>query len=333
MALAVLALRQYAQGGAPAAPFQATTNQALKDLGVKPAVARRLVDNYDKISAKTRKRFIGPLGLPGAKPPQTVAKRDPKALVPQAVSLPGVLVQKKKLKLLQDAAAGVGQVLAPNSYGIHFKGMHCVDETHADALGSDKVYIITSALNIKPDGTNVLTTLRHPLVQGIPQMYEDVDSHETRVGPVASCWNANVPDIDGGVSVTTAFFEHDFGDPDHYRDEIEALVVLAISIAILLFPGATKILLLIQASGLVTDFFNWLLDTGDDEIGTTTTVLEEADLEVYSRTRLTELSLPDKKKTGLKNHYVASVNDRDYFAAFEVTRKPKADFLPGPVVE
>ena len=77
-------------------------------------------------------------------------------------------------------------------------------------------------------------------------------------------------------------------------------------------------------------------DLGDDEIGTTTTVLELSDLETYSRTALVDFAPIRNGRhvpTGLRHHFLAHVNENDYFAAFRGIRQPKVPFLPLPEVE
>jgi hypothetical protein len=134
------------------------------------------------------------------------------------------------------------------------------------------------------------------------------------------------------MSLTTTVFDHDEGDPDAYRGEVDAAVKVAIAIATYLYPPAGALLALIEASGLITDFFNWLLGTGDDEVGTSTVVLEMADLENYSRSRTTNYARPGRKATGLNYHFLGTVNDNDYAVAYQVQRNPRAPLFPqGPV--
>lgn len=94
--------------------------------------------------------------------------------------------------------------------------MHCIDETHYDWMGSDEVYVITSAVHITRGGANnIVRTERMPLQAGQSGPYGGVDSHDTRIGPRAAVWNGVVADVQLGMSLTTVFFEHDYGNPDH----------------------------------------------------------------------------------------------------------------------
>jgi hypothetical protein len=56
------------------------------------------------------------------------------------------------------------------------------------------------------------------------------------------------------------------------------------------------------------------------------TVLEFDDLEDYSRTRQSNYreSRTSARATGLMYHFLGSVNDNDYVAAYTVTRNPAA---------
>ncbi len=337
VALGVLALRSFARGTSPATPFEVDITRTLKDLGVSPVIARKLVANFDKRSPSVRRRVFGPLGLSDAQLPANIQRgsKVPDPLARRAVLTPGVLPLPK---IFGDGGIQLPgeQILAPERYDIRFQGMHCVDETGPDFIGSDEIYIITSAVHIKPDGTNVITTVRHPLTQDGASTYGNVDSHETRIGPVASCWSAKVADTSEGMSISTVVMEHDEGDPNAYHDQVDAVVKLAIGIVTYLYPPAGAFLALIEASGLITDFFNWILGTGDDEIGTVTTILKLSELEIYSRTRLADFSpLRDGQhvSTGLRHHFLAPVNDNDYFVGFRVTRDPVAPLFPLPPVD
>lgn len=337
VALGVLALRSYARENTPATQFEAEISRTLSQLGVAPAAAQKLVGNFDAIRPSVRRRVFGPLGLSDARLPANIP-RGGRALPVQtskSVLRPGFRARPDSLGN-QGLPQPGEEILAPERYTVSYVGMHCVDETGFDFAGSDEIYIITSAIHIERDGTNAVQTIRHPLNEAGSGTYGDVDSHETRRGPVAASWSAAVPDIAVGISITTVFFEHDQGDPDAYRDEVDTAVKLAVALASYFFPPARPILILIEASGFVTDLFNSLLGTGDDEIGTTTTVLELSDLETYSRTALVDFAPIRNGRhvpTGLRHHFLAPVNENDYFAAFRVIRQPKAPLLPLPEVE
>jgi len=343
VALGVLALRTYANGIAAKTDFEVETTKTLKNLGVSKTTAKNLVANFDKINPKIRRRVFGPFGLSTAKVPANIVKAS-KALNPlshQVILRPGALAQEFTSRVFDKPKLGDQQVAevpvpAARRYTINYQGMHCVDETGFDKFGSDEIYIITSAVHITKDGTNAVRTERHPLNGSGAGTYGDVDSHETRIDPVAASRSAKVDETTQGMSLTTIVMEHDLGDPDAYRDEVDASVKLAIAIASYFFPPGGALLALVEASGLVTDLLNSILGTGDDEIGTVTSVHSLEELETLSRTRLSSLHVSQGGKlvdTGLKNHFLAPVNNNDYIVGLRVNREPNAPLLPGKHID
>jgi hypothetical protein len=338
--LAVLALRNYVSPVAKPTTFEKQSAAAFKTLGIKKTTAKRFLANFDKIRASDRERYLGKIGVAKAMPRAAVKKRDLNSVTTNNVVVPQVTLQHRFRGFPFGAPQlpGGPLVLAPIDYTINYTGMHCIDETHYDWAGSDEIYIITSAAHIAKNGDNVVRTERHPINNGKSGIYGDVDSHDTRVGPRAACWNGQVANVQLGMSLTTVVFEHDYGDPDHFKEDIDDAVKLALGIVALLYPPSRALIALIVASGYVTDFVNWLIDTGDDEIGTVTHVLDFSDLEDYARSNLINYSEypgatgSSGKPTGLMYHFRASVNDNDYVAAYQVTRNPFAPvYQPGPV--
>ena len=260
MALGVIALRTYANGATAQTEFETEITKQLKTLKVSKATAKNLVSNFDKINPKIRRRVFGPLGLSTAQIPKNLAKgsKGSSSLANLEVAKPGFVMHHVISGVFEKPEAeeqkAVKPIPAARRYTINYQGMHCVDETGLDSLGSDEIYIITSAVHITPDGTNVVRTERHPINGNSSGTYGDVDSHETRIGPVAACWSTKVEETTQGMSLTTVVMEHDLGDPDAYRDEVDASVKLAIALATYLFPPAGAILALVEASGLITDF-------------------------------------------------------------------------------
>ena len=63
--------------------------------------------------------------------------------------------------------------------------------------------------------------------------YSDIDSGEERIGPVAAAWQGN----SDPVSLTVVVFEHDQGDPDVYKEQIDDIVKAAIAVASHYYPG------------------------------------------------------------------------------------------------
>ena len=336
---AALALRDYAGGGTSPTDFEVGFTQRLQDLGVSTAAAQRLVDNFDSIRPSVRERFLGPQALPGATPPESIAPRDPATVTTSRTALPGFVFRSRLLfgehfyRPPTDTFSeqfGDDSFIPANLYRIVYQGMHCVDETHIDFGTSDTTYIITSATHIMPNGNNEVRTERHP--NTADKRYRGVDSGNTFQGPVASCWQQTVANTVEGMSVTTAVFENDKGDPDYYRDEVDAAVKVALAAAALYWPGLSPIFKLLAQGELLTDIFNWFLQTGDDLIGDQTVVLALDDLEDYGRSNRRTSYNRGGIAFNLPYHFVSSVNDNDYFAAFTVTREPNFPYPP-PVVE
>ncbi|WP_419663222.1 uncharacterized protein Dvar_36260 [Desulfosarcina variabilis str. Montpellier] len=351
VALTIKALRIFSTHANLSNDFERDMTQSFIDLDISREVATRLVANFDTIKPAVRMRILGPLGASDTQIPAGITKgsRTPNALAARSVLRPG-LVNELGAQFMFETGAQTHngilgsahaiipqphalqpleeQILAPERFTITYQGMHCRDETGLDSVGSDEIYILTSAVHITTDGTNIVRTERHPLTANGSGVYGDVDSDETRIGPVAACWAADVSDFQAGMSLTTVFMEHDQGDPDAYRDEVDAAVKLSIAAATYFFPPGGVLLALIEASGLVTDFFNWLLGTGDDEIGTASVVLGTlSELEDFARTGLGHLFVRRDGKqvdTGLANHFTAAVSGNDYLAAYRVVRQPTA---------
>ena len=100
-------------------------------------------------------------------------------------------------------------------FRLTYKGLYCKEETNWDgATNSDEIYLITTVIGVDDNGQNVVRTERHPLTT---TCYSDVDTGESRVGPVAAVWQGkNEP-----ISLMVHCFEHDYGDPNKYKAEIE----------------------------------------------------------------------------------------------------------------
>jgi hypothetical protein len=204
--------------------------------------------------------------------------------------------------------------IGPSTYEIRYEGLHCIDESGSTNWGSDEIYVITSSAHITADGQNVVRTETHPVGQS---NYGDVDTGETRRGPVAACWHGT----DLPVSLSVVAFEHDHGDPDHYRDEIDAVVKAALVVGALLFgAGATAKAILTAVGPLITDAINWLFDTDDDQI-------DNAKTEVFDQARLEALGKQPAgpyPHTELYGHFFSEHNGDGarYAFAFKLYRDP-----------
>jgi hypothetical protein len=151
-----------------------------------------------------------------------------------------------------------------NWYRIQYNGFHC-DHERGDWGGSDEVYLITTAVHIAPDGTNPVFGVSHPVGSS---EYSDVDVGDTRLGPIASCWQGLAT-----VSLTAVAFEHDYGDPDYYKDEIRTAILLGLAYAAwklgyVDFEGLDDlgtIAVLSAAARFIATPVNWFLSTDDDQ--------------------------------------------------------------------
>jgi len=342
IAATAIALRMFGAGNAPQTGAETEYFDAFARAGLSVQAAKQMADRFYARSAPLRRRHLGPLAEAGASLPATPVRGEV-----GAVAASGHTAVRARFR--GQAAAPVGAEATAEgarptvqvSYGINYKGMHCVDETGPDFPFSDEVYIITSVVHIEAlqpgqsERQNIARTTRHPFGFVGRKTYGDVDSRETRIGPEVAIWDGQAGEFEGGVSVTCVFMERDKGDPDFYRDEVENVVKLAIAGVAIKYPALAPLLKLEALSETLTDLVNWFLPTDDDEIGHVTMVIDQADLEGFSRAPLTEyvdvFNLPAgfgntrqvRRPTGLMYHFLASVNDNDYFAGFEVVRTPQ----------
>ena len=226
--------------------------------------------------------------------------------------------------------------LPPGTHTIRYRGFHSAQDSFDRFNTSDEIYIITSAVHIDTDGQNIVRTVRHP-VSDTMQRYGDVDTDETRLGPIAACWLGSTV----VMSLTVIVFENDDGDPDAYREEVHNLVVVALLIASYLWPGVSALLTLEAFSEFLTDFFNWFLASADDELGTETQILTRGQLDFYSRSSLDEYVgsrlvsyVPPEYEdflTGLHYHFLTNhQSGAHYVVGFDVTRNPPFNIPEDP---
>ncbi len=283
----ITALRLLSGERQPQNDEERTLLQALSAQDVNPDVARRMVGTLDAVPAAERLRLLGsianaPFILPGT-PIENTEKRARERLHQRlrdhrrsggaahaggAAGIPGTVGElPTETDPWPDRDPSV-------RYTIRYVGLFCQNET--DGPGSDEIYVLTSAIHIN-DGQNVVTNaIRNPVNYPDGAYYGDVDREEGREGPVTAAWSGN-PDT---VSLVVVVMEHDQGDPDAYRDEIDLAVKAAIAVATRLYPPAA-VLALVEEQ--IVDVINWLFGTDDDIISTETVVLERAQLEDYAR--------------------------------------------------
>jgi|SRR3990170_783110 len=148
----------------------------------------------------------------------------------------------------------------PNAkYKVDWAGAYCEEETWG--LGADEVYVIFTMLQAfrKP------WTLRS-------NIEEDWDSGDDwGPFPAMSLFGEKGTEQPAETAFTATVMEHDYGDPDKYRDEIHAIATAAQA-----YAAYKKIPIPDVAVEIVTDIINGLLDTGDDHLGTQTVVIGPA---------------------------------------------------------
>lgn len=334
--LAIMALRHYAapdQAVKPSA-WEMDVSKRLEELQVDKQAAATMISHFDRIRPSVRARFLGASYDAKIKVPDQVPVRTFQQFTTTPAQTPNTtwsrLYQAGVFGRLKLKPLPPGVILPALDYTLTYEGLYCIEESVWDrGSWSDEPYVISSAVHITKDGKNVVRTERHPFA-GDPahSYYTGVDTGETRVGPRAACWKATVADVAIGMSLTTVVMEHDEGDPDAYRKQVDAAVKLALAVVGMYFPAATPLMALIAASGLVTDFFNWLLGTGDDEVGSSTQVFTFSDLETESRSGAGEYwHDADSHSQNVKSNFWANVNNK-YAAGYKVWRNPEAPPLP-----
>ena len=319
------ALRVYSGQREPKNATERKINQALKAQRLSPRVAKRMLKTLDSMPKSARTRFLGKISAPTFAPPARAPRVAAGSSAPITITIPGTMVGALGRVLDSGAVGEVRDRLGEGPraqpvepvYTINYRGLWCEDETSWDqGSWADEIYLITSAVHIDADGNNIVRTEHHPVTQN-KSWYTDVDSDEARLGPVAACWQGN----SDPVSVTVVMFEHDQGDPNEYKKQIDALVKVAIAVFSYFYPPAKWLELL---SGTIADAINWVIDTGDDPIGTQTVVTPRGLLEFYAgQYRATYLG-DGQRPTGLEYHFLTTHKGGGarYIVGFEVTRDP-----------
>jgi hypothetical protein len=215
-------------------------------------------------------------------------------------------------------------------YTVRYKGLWCEEET--DGPGSDEIYIITSGLAINNDVNSAVPALTHPL--GTQQdYYADVDSLDKRIGPVAVVYTGS-PDT---LSLAVVVMEHDYGNPNYYRDDINTFVEAAIIAGSKLWPWVSILLLF---KGSIVDAINAIFGTGDDVISSEVVTWERSELEAlalqtpseYQGWKLQTVVGPRVNvPTGLFVHFVTKHrgDGAEYEVGFDIERDPPR---PDPVI-
>lgn len=163
------------------------------------------------------------------------------------------------------------QALKMREVSLRYVGFHCFGETD-EISASDEPYFTFGVVPAIVENRNTLQT----------KVYEDVDAGESR-GDLIELYRG-LP-LGAAISITLA--EHDQGDPEKYRDNVEIAVdkaaekvieglahIPAIGVA-LAVVGTVVAVVAIPA---VVDAINELLGTDDDLLGTVAMTLTPDDM-------------------------------------------------------
>lgn len=325
----VAALRVMSGQRAPMNALEQSLQAELAGRQIHSRVAQQLIATFDATPRAARRRLLGDIGFPTFVGASEVVTPDVPSLTTTVPVGP-----------LVDGPRSHGLAVDPDvptdvQYTVRYQGFFCEEESSWDGgSGSDEMYFVTSAVLAS---TNEVHTVRHPL--GHETHYGDVDTDEVRIGPVAVVWKGDA-DV---VSLVVTAFEHDHGDPDAYRDEVDVLVKATIVVLTKLYTPAALLALFHES---ITDLVNWLLGTGDDLVSVETVVLPRAVLELYAG-QVHGLYVAQVRRPSIRNgqivwgyqplvtnlpyHFttVHKGGGGHYVACFDVQRHPP---LPGPII-
>jgi hypothetical protein len=282
LAATVAAMRLLSGARQPSSPLEQEVLAALHAKNLKVDVAKRIVATFDAKPQADRERLLGHFAdrnfamestLP-AEPPHVVV-RDHRTGSPSGGTTSNS--STSRVGHTSDTAGPLPHVATTGvtpgiRYTVRYKGLWCQKET--DGPGSDEIYIITSGLTINQNVNDPIEAITHP--KGThDSYYGDVDTWDQRAGPIAVAWTGS-PDT---LSLAVIVMEHDEGDPDYYRDEVDTFVTAAIAVGAKLW---TPIALLALFKGSIVDAINWILGTGDDVISSEVVIFERPELEALA---------------------------------------------------
>jgi hypothetical protein len=145
---------------------------------------------------------------------------------------------------------------------IFYRGLLCLNET-SESSASDEPYLITSVV----DSNLKVKTVCHPFGE---ETYTDVDAGEKRVGPEVVIYNGKAQDL----TLIAIMMENDYGDPNHFRGEIDA----GIKAAAAAIAAGTGVAIPGAILGVLADIVNVLFGTEDDVIEKTTRSFDKEQL-------------------------------------------------------
>ena len=284
----VAALRVHGGARPPANDWERDVNDVLQAENLDRRIAERLTRALDATPKIAQRRLLGEMAAPefigSAAPSNSVFGSISSSVTRGSVGgadragggTAGGSVGASDTHGALDSSRSTNTDITPlPNYTLRYQGVFCQAETTFDqGSTADEIYVITSSVHIADDGSNIVRPERHPAAQD-KRWYEDVDTLEQRLGPVAAVWQGNRDP----VSLVVVVMEHDQGDPDIYKEEVQYLVKALIALASKLYPPAA---ILAAFSGTISDALNWCLGTGDDILSTELVVLSRATLEGHA---------------------------------------------------
>ncbi|MCG8085874.1 MAG: hypothetical protein JAZ13_09170 [Candidatus Thiodiazotropha taylori] len=263
-ALLIELLNGYSTGTLGNSPAQVAFKRSLEEVDPDRIISQRLMSNFSRVNKRHRDAVFNGLEFG-----RYLKLNDSEMYAVLSKPPLSVFIIEDDVLPTPIPAYPVG-----TNFTILYTGLYCNDDSDDGFIfrGSDEPYVITVALEVL-NGENITRSERHPI--GFQDgHYNDVDSGEHRDGPNAACWSGELPAIE--LSLISTVMENDEGDPNAYKEEIEVLVNVAAAIA-----AAFNIAVGVAIKAFVEDILLWLVDSGDDELGTDVAIITPDQLRRY----------------------------------------------------
>ena len=253
-AMAIDLIHGYAEGVEPETRTERAVHNVLKRKDPQRKISRRMTANFAAVPQKIKTQTFGDIA-PGR------LRRASDAEVTIAFSQNILPVSFRDDVHPPEEPNYPAQTV----FTVSYTGLYCKDGTGDRGIfGSrDEPYVISSAVHVDENGENIVRSELHPVGDN-DKRYGGMEDGKWRSGPIAACWVGTAKE----VSIVTVVMEHDEGDPDAYREEVEAVIEVAAAIAAangIPVPDAVK--------SLVASIIIWVIGSSDDEVGTETIVL------------------------------------------------------------
>lgn len=158
-----------------------------------------------------------------------------------------------------------------NDVVVHYTGLMCFGETDWDQSSpEDEPYVLLGVV-----GPTVTTQARSVI-------YDDVDDGESRPDLIELYRGKPT-----GLAIAVQLMEHDFGNPDQYREEVtkfvdEAYKAIGAAVAMIPYVGPVLSAMVPLLKKPTTEFLNATLDTQDDHLGAAVITLTPKQLVVLA---------------------------------------------------